>query len=95
MKKLILLALLIIFLSGCSKENLVENMFKAGEKTLGFNVEETNPEVCGNLTEVAKKDTCYNVVAVNTLNSKICDKIESERQKNICLDGVKTKNGAV
>jgi len=93
MKKLIILTLFVIFLSGCSREDLVENMFKAGEKTLDFSIEETNPEVCDTL-EISKKDTCYNIVAVNTLNSEICDKITSERQKEICLDGVKAKNGS-
>ena len=91
MKNLFFL-LLIVLLTGCSREELAKGILKTGEKTIGFSLEETNPEICDTL-EVAKKDTCYNIVAVNTLNSEICDKIESERQKGICLDGVKAKNG--
>ena len=57
----------------------------------GFSMNENSPQICEKLSVTAKMDTCYNIVAVNTKNLSICDKIEGAWQRNICYSGGKKK----
>ena len=54
------------------------------------NIGETDPMNC-EVKETAAKDTCYNIVAVNTKNLSMCDRIEGAWQKDICYSGVRKK----
>jgi hypothetical protein len=100
MKKILLVVLagLALAIFGCT------NVANTTTKTFfGFDFNETNPGVCEKIGDLAYKDTCYNVVAVNTLDPSICEKIidvnpaPGVSQKDICFSGVanKLKNSSV
>lgn len=90
MNKILYVSLFTLFLisavllfSGCLN-SIAKSQF-------GFDVNEKDPANCEKMTETAVRNTCYNVVAVNTQNLSVCENIEMGQQKDICFSGVATK----
>jgi hypothetical protein len=56
----------------------------------GFSITEKDPATCETLASSAM-DACFNVVAVNTGDVSLCEKIAGSRQKDICYSGMANK----
>jgi hypothetical protein len=53
----------------------------------GYSMNEKNPDTCKKIDRIPYKDGCYNLVAVNTKNISLCEKIKGNRQKEMCMKG--------
>lgn len=66
-------------------------LMNVSRRAFGFDMSERNPATCEAITNLAAKDTCYNVAAVNSKDSFLCEEINNTRQRDICFSGLANK----